>query len=204
MAAPRVSVVCVTYKQEAPLRVFVSSFLNQTAHNWDLLVYHDGPDATFDAQMEALAAISEGRIRYGSTETRFNDYGHTLRDRGLKEIDGDYVLITNGDNYYVPTFIETITSIVQRSNPDVVMYDMVHSHNFPGGRRLPPYSYFQTGYSRNNIDMGAAVVRTELAKAVGFRDKTFAGDATYFEDIANLKGDDLVIWKQNQILFVHN
>jgi hypothetical protein len=84
------------------------------------------------------------------------------------------------------------------------MFDMVHSHNFPGGRPLPPYSFFVTEYRRGSIDMGSAIVRATLAKKAGFRDKTHDGDATYFEDVARLKGRDLKVWKQKQILFVHN
>ena len=201
---PIISVICVTYKQSGPLKVFVNSFLNQTAPNWKLLVYHDGPDADFDSLMNGFCAHGETRIAFKSTTARFNDFGHSLREMALAEVDGDYVLLTNGDNYYVPIFVAVMTESIRRFDPDVVMFDMIHSHNCPGGRPQLPYSFFRTEYRRKSIDMGSAIVRTNLAKQAGFRDKSHDGDATYFEDVAKLRGPNLKIVKANQVLFVHN
>lgn len=81
---------------------------------------------------------------------------------------------------------------------------MVHSHELPGGRNIPSYSFFKTEYSRCNIDIGSAVVKTNLVKLSGFRDLTHDGDATYFEDIQSVKRGNLKISKIDKILFVHN
>jgi len=104
----------------------------------------------------------------------------------------------------VPRFIDAINSAIAAHNrPDIVMFDMVHSYRIKAdGRDLPPYHLHQTELARQRIDVGAAVVRTELARRVGFRDKSSEGDATYFEDLARLPG--LTVAKVNSILFVHN
>jgi hypothetical protein len=82
---------------------------------------------------------------------------------------------------------------------------MVHSHEGVGGRPVPAYSYLQTQYARNQIDISSAIVRTWLAKAAGFRDKTFAGDATYFEDVARVKAPaPISIAKITRVMLVHN
>lgn len=201
---PTIEVICVTYHQKGPLKVLVQSFLNQTASNWKLNVIHDGFDASFLEMMSGFVSNGETRINYGCTDKRFNDYGHSLRAEGLKAVEGDYVLITNGDNYYVPKFIEILSSAINQTKADVVMFDMIHSHNCPGGRQQPPYGYFKTSYRRGDIDMGAAIVRSDLARAAGFRDKSFAGDATYFEDVAQIAGENMMVAKINQVLFVHN
>jgi hypothetical protein len=72
-----------------------------------------------------------------------------------------------------------------------------------GGRDLPAYSYFETSYRRNSIDISAAIVKTDRAKKVGFRDKGYAGDASYFEDIL-LDDQNILVVKLPHILFVHN
>jgi hypothetical protein len=46
-------------------------------------------------------------------------------------------------------------------------------------------------------------VKTDKAKKVGFRDKGYAGDASYFEDIL-LDDPRLLVVKLPHILFVHN
>lgn len=82
---------------------------------------------------------------------------------------------------------------------------MVHSHNMPGRRNLPAYSYFETKLERYSIDVSSAIVKASLAEKVGFRDKTYEGDASYFEDIMNLKFPDRISFvKIPRILFVHN
>jgi glycosyltransferase involved in cell wall biosynthesis len=199
---PLIEIICVSYKQPGPLKVLVQSFLNQTADNWRLVVVHDGPDAEFDALMAAYKKEGNGRIRYWSTETRFNDWGHTLRDMGIKKARGDYVLLTNGDNYYVPKFIEMVTRGIEETNPDVVLFDMVHNYQNAGLTISPPYTTLKTKLAWGFIDVGSAVVRTKLARAVGFRDKTAGGDQVYFADLQG--HSDLKVCKINSVLFIHN
>lgn len=201
---PTIEIVCVAYKRYGPLKLLVQSILNQTATNWKLTVYHDGSDEQFDAVMNSFAHEAPDKISYRSSAIRHNDWGHSLREEGIKHVTSEYLLITNDDNYYVPPFVQLVTNvIVHDTSTDVVMFDMVHSHTNPGRRTLPAYSYFKTTYERYSIDIGSAVVRSSLAKQAGFRDKTHDGDATYFEDILRTK-PNLKIHKLNQVLFVHN
>lgn len=194
-------VVAVAYGRMGELRVFVQSWMNQSAGNWRLTVIHDGPSQEFEQAMWPLAGQMPDQIKYFCTESRFNDYGHSLRQIGIEQATGDYVLLTNADNYFIPKAMEILNT--QMGSADVIMFDMVHSHHRPGGREQPRYSYFETSYQRNAIDVSAAIVRTDRAKRVGFRDKTYAGDATYFEDIL-LDDPQLSPVKLPHILFVHN
>jgi glycosyltransferase involved in cell wall biosynthesis len=199
---PLIEVICVTYQQPGPLSVLVQSFINQTADNWKLVVYHDGPDDGFVSLMKEFEQKAPGKIVHRSTSVRHNDWGHSLSEKGIKRATGDYILLTNGDNYYVPVFIEMVTNALAESKADMVIFDMVHSYKNANLRPSPPYSYLKTAFEWLQLDMGAAVVRTPLAKAVGFRDKTAGGDQTYFADIRHHA--DLTICKINSVLFVHN
>ena len=203
-AMPQFEVIAVAYQRFGPLKVFVQSWLNQTAPNWRLRVIHDGPDAEFVRILDGYAQQSAGRISYAQTPERYNDYGHTLRDQGLKEARGDYVVLTNADNYYIPRCVEFLTEAARETSADVLLFDMIHSHERPGGRPIPSYSYFQTQYSRLNIDIGAAAVRADLARASGFPDRSHDGDATYFENVAKIKGGAVSVCKLPRVLLVHN
>ena len=194
-------VVAVAFEREGELCVFVQSWINQTANNWRLKVIHDGPNEKFTQIMQTFANAKPNQVEFFCTPFRYHDYGHTLRQIGIDQAQGDYLLITNADNYFIPKAVEYLDGVMGRS--DVVLFDMVHSHNRPGGRDLPPYSYFETDYRRGSIDVSSAIVRTKMAKKVGFQDKSHDGDATYFEDI--LKScEPLSVLKLSQILFVHN
>jgi glycosyltransferase involved in cell wall biosynthesis len=196
-----IEVVAVAHQRIGELLVFVQSWVNQSADNWMLTVIHDGPSVEFEQVMSEFAKQMPTKIKYVCTESRFNDYGHSLRQIGIDQASQDYLLLTNADNYFIPRAVEILNTKIGEA--DVIMFDMVHSHNAPGGRNLPCYSYFETSCARNSIDVSAAIVKTELCKKVGFRDKGFAGDATYFEDIL-LSGPNLMLAKLPHILFVHN
>lgn len=200
---PIIDIVCVTYRQSGPLKVFIQSILNQTNPNWRLNVIHDGADEEFVHLMQTYTH-NDSRIRYSCTDKRYNDWGHTLRDQGLKKLKNDYVLVTNGDNYYVPIFIEECIKKIKDRWADVIIFDMIHSHETPGGRPQSSYTYFETEFSRLNIDMGAAIIKSSIASKVGFRDHSHDGDATYFEDVKKYQGRRLNIEKITKVLFVHN
>jgi glycosyltransferase involved in cell wall biosynthesis len=205
MSQITIEIVAVAYHRFGELRVFVQSILNQSAKNWRLTVIHDGPNKEFESIMEEYRIQQPRSISYYYSANRYNDYGHSLRAIGILNASADYLLLTNADNYFVPSAVEYVSDAIETSSADVVMYDMVHSHRFPGGRLLPEYSYFDTAYARGNIDISAAVVRTSIAKSAGFRDKTHDGDATYFEDIARVVSPStLKVAKVNRVLFVHN
>lgn len=204
-----IGIVAVAHKRFGELKVFVQSMINQTQNNWTLHVLHDGVNEEFCNIMEGYRREKPMQITYECTSERFNDYGHSLREIGLKKATGQYILITNADNYYAPKTLEFIDIAIKNSEhkPDVIMFDMVHSHRDPGIKKAPRYTLFKVSYKRNFIDMGSAVVETSLAQSAGFSDKSFAADATYFENILNKKlenGSRLILTKIPRVLLVHN
>ena len=200
-----VEVICSAYQRFGSLQVLIQSFLNQTDSNWKLHVLHDGPSGEFDCLAESYLHKFSNRLKFSSTKRRFDDYGHSLREIGLRESTGDYVLITNDDNYYVPAFMRLMNLAIEQCSPDVIMYDMVHSHQFPGNRMQESYSFFSTAFMINSIDMGAALVRGELARQSGFGDKNFAADWDYFEGVSRASPlEKIHLVKIPKILFVHN
>lgn len=204
MADPCIEIIAVAHQRLGELRVFVQSILNQTSTNWKLNVIHDGEDADFISTMEPFASQAPNQIEYSCTPQRYNDYGHSLRTIGLHAAKGDFILLTNADNYYIPRFIEFITEAVIDVQPDIVIYDMIHSHANPGTRQQPAYSFFPTRYAVNDIDMGAAVIRRDLAQQAGFVDNSYAADAVFFEDVVMIKKDETRICKINRVMLVHN
>ena len=65
------------------------------------------------------------------------------------------------------------------------------------------YGLLRTRPFRNYIDVGCFIAKTAAAKSVGFRDKCFTGDATYFEDLLN-NLPAAVVGKVAKVLMVHN
>ena len=200
------TIICVSYQRYEMIPILRHSFLAQTLQNFKLLIIHDGYDQRMDEILAVFKRDYPERVDYQFSETRFNDYGHSLRDMGIKLADTEYLLITNDDNYYAPRFVEQMFHAIDarpEAPPDIVYCDMLHSHNNPGLRWQLPYNRFETAPKRNYIDIGSFIARTELARKVGFRDKTFAGDATYFNDLLEATPKPRVI-KIPMVLLVHN
>lgn len=193
----RLSVVIVTYQQPDELACLLYAFATQTLQNFEIHVLHDGPHAPTRAIVERFIAEHPSvPCKYRETDRRYNDYGHTLRQIGIEEAGCEFILITNGDNYYVPRFVELTFDGIDQSKLDLVLFDMVHSHF--------AYIPFSTAPMRWNIDMGSIVVRTAMAKRVGFRDKGFEGDATFIEDLLRDEHGPRKVGKLCRTLFVHN
>lgn len=107
---PRFSIVVVHYQGANPRDVYlrgVNSLLAQTFRDFEVLCYHDGPLLDPDAP-------SPVPIR--CTQRRHNDYGHSLRDRGIREATGEYILHFNADNVLYPDALEAIDATLRRES----------------------------------------------------------------------------------------
>lgn len=201
----RLSVVIVSYRQPDPLACLLYAFASQTLQTVELVVLHDGPDQATRFVVEHFSATHPSMpCRYIETANRHNDYGHTLRRIGLEQASGDYVLLTNGDNYYAARFVEYLFAAIDQHDLDVVVFNMIHSHAGPGGVPVDSYNPFYCEPIRHSIDIGALVARTAVARQAGFRDISHDGDATYVEDVVVGGTGSLRIGKLDKTLLVHN
>lgn len=76
----------MAYKRYAQIHVLIHSMLCQTLRNWRLHIIHDG----YDAQMDEILCVygrQHPEITFQFTEVRHNDYGHTLRELGIRMAD---------------------------------------------------------------------------------------------------------------------
>ena len=196
------SIVTVAYKRPEQIQILLRSFVVQTSSDWTMHIIHDGPDEEIETILAAFTARWPQHFSYEFTEQRYNDYGHSLRELGIQKATGEYLLITNDDNYYVPIFVEKVLGVLAHSGFDGAIVDMLHNEIDAGYHKGPPYNFFDTKPEYGWADIGSVVIRTEVAKQIGWRDKSHSGDGIYINDAGNVPG---FRWaKIPQILFVHN
>jgi len=168
----KIHVICVAYYRDIPLRGLVDSFLLQTDPNWLMYVIHDGKTPPKVKRIEDLYA--DDRILFTESDKRNKSYGHPNRRYMLNKLpsNNDYVLMTNDDNYYIPRFVEFM---LREAADDVgIIYcDTVHSHC--------QYNINYSELRETHIDMGAFIVRLDIAKRVGFKENCFAADGKFAE-----------------------
>jgi hypothetical protein len=105
---PKFSIIVVHYQGVNPHDVFlrgIRSLQAQTYRDFEILCYHDGP--LLDPNLEFPIPVT-------CTPQRHDDWGHSLRDLGIREARGDYILHFNADNLLYPEALETIAREIER------------------------------------------------------------------------------------------
>lgn len=181
----------------------LSSLINQTHQEWELILIHDGPESYPVSKIVEVA--NDQRITYIQTKERKQNWGHFWRQWALKELkenriskQSDFVIITNSDNWYAPTFCELmLRGIIGKPNA-VAAYTshMVHSYTNWNVIACSP----KQGY----IDSGNVMVRRDVACSVGWNNVDMhSSDWYYFNDIIKKHGINSFVSVKG-CLFSHN
>lgn len=105
---PLFSIIVPHYQGVIPPEIFqrgIASLQQQTFKDFEILAYHDGP------LLDPAAPLP---VPLRCTEIRHNDWGHSLRDRGIHEASGDYIVHFNADNILYPRALELIAAEIRR------------------------------------------------------------------------------------------
>lgn len=181
----------------------LSSLINQTHQEWHLILIHDGKE-TYPVS-KIIEAANDPRITYIQTEERKQNWGHFWRRWAIQELkegrlskESDYVVITNSDNWYAPTFCELMVKGFANKPNAVAAYTshMIHSYTNWNLITCVPKQGF--------IDSGNVMVKREVACSVGWNDvDRHSSDWYYFEEIIKKHGIDKFVSVKG-CLFSHN
>lgn len=177
--------------------ILVPALQLQGHEDWQLLLVHDGPNR--QGLSERLRKLADPRVRYYETAERINDWGHSLRALALENIaeepiEGDYVVITNGDNYYCPGFTEQMLAAFDDDAVGVYCR-MSHSH-----RR---WALVESRLDFQFIDCGCVMTRRSAVLEVGWQSRAFEADWVFISDLVARYGQAR-FRKLETVLFVHN
>lgn len=104
---PMVSVVIPTYNRAAKCTESVTSILNQTFNDYEIIVVDDG---STDGTKEALSSAFGDRIRY----FRQNNAGASVaRNQGILEATGEFISFCDSDDVFMPTHLEELVSFLR-------------------------------------------------------------------------------------------
>lgn len=192
-----IDIITTTYKETNELKCFINSIKSQTNDNWNLYIINDGLNNNKKQDLIDQGYLTKN-IQFFEHPVTTNNYGHSLRSWALDNIvKSEYVLLTNADNYYVPIFVDEIL----KYNKDFIYFDLVHDHPTKNNHNQSSYGYMNSKLQRGCIDMGCVVVKSDIAKKVGFNHRDYAADWHYFNDILKTNPS---IQKINKILMIHN
>jgi len=107
---PEISVVIPSYNHAIYIEEAVTSVLNQTIGDLELIVVDDG---STDHTLQVLYGITDPRMQIIAQENRG---AHAAINRGLQKAKGAYLAILNSDDVYHPQRLEKALSAL-RANP---------------------------------------------------------------------------------------
>jgi glycosyltransferase involved in cell wall biosynthesis len=179
------SVVVAAYNVEEFVGPAVGSALSQTYPEVEVIVVNDG---STDGTAETLEPF-RGRIKYVEQP---NSGLAAARNRGLREAEGEYVALLDGDDLWLPNRLEKVIGFLE-DHPDTGFatsdaFFLVdgsperrrYYDELPGGFRTRDQAYWILDY---NFIMGMAVVRRSL----------FATHGTFDESLGTSEDWDLWI-----------
>jgi hypothetical protein len=193
VANDKVTVICPIYNSYPSI---ISSMISQTHQNWELLLIHDGKNET--NLKEIIQGIGDSRVKYSETSNRSANWGHKIRSEEIQKLPyNGYVLITNADNYHVPTYLEKmLTGFTSDRIKATFCSKMVHSYI--------GWGVIDCRLQRGYIDCAGVLIRNEVAKRVGWNDITsHSADWFFFNDIAKMYGES-AFKKVEGCLLIHN
>jgi glycosyltransferase involved in cell wall biosynthesis len=191
------NIIAVTYNHNESLKCFINSIKSQTNPNWKLFIIHDGPNQSLKDELLNENYLTDN-IDFIEHPFRTQNYGHLLRKWSLENLDlVGKVLLTNADNYYTPNLVEEVL----KYDEDFIYFNVVHSHHNKTNHNKSSYGFMNVLLQESKIDMGCVVIKSEIAKIVGFNSISYGADWDYFEDV--LKTNPSIL-KIDKVLFVHN
>ncbi len=134
-----------------------------------------------------VAEIQDQRIRLIETPKPLGLWGHPYRQLGLDACRGEFIGLSNDDNYYVPGYLEQM--LVALRNADLAMCQIVHSYK--SWDVAPP-----------GQDLGSWICRASLVRRVPWPGEDFNADGRYLESLKELAQGRIV--EVQRPLFVHN
>lgn len=194
------NVICVAYRKTPELRMLINCFFVQSDPRWNLFIIHDGPPPADLVKM--IEFYRDPRIKFEFTEKVNGSWGHPNRRMMLRKMPHsrkDFILITNDDNYYVPLFVEMMMTQARKeaNNTGIVYCNTVHNYT--------KYDVLETRLKRGSVDMGSFIVRSDVARKVGFNSDEFDADGIYAEECAQYCSKmKLKLVHIRKALFVHN
>lgn len=174
---PKVIIICPVFNNYPQI---VSSLICQTYQDWELHLIHDGPNSN---NFKSLLP-DDKRIFYSEEKKHSGNYGHSIRAKYLQLLKGkgEFVIISNIDNYYMPVFLEKALEAFKMNPNAVATYCSQIVHNYTG------FQVMNCRLKRGYIDCGQVMLKFKESASVGWNSIDHSADWFFFNDIAKKYG----------------
>lgn len=115
---PQISIVIPVYNVERYLCKCIDSVISQSFKNWEMILVNDG------SRDGSLAICQEYAAKYDAIKVidKPNGGPSSARNRGLDEVQGEYVYFMDADDWIEKNFLETFFRGSDNENVNIVNY----------------------------------------------------------------------------------
>lgn len=181
------SIIIPLYNKEIFIENTIQSVLDQTFQDFEIIVVNDG---STDKSDEKLLQFKDDRIHYFSKE---NEGASTARNYGIEKTTADFITFLDADDYWYPTFLETMFTIISKVPNQKVFSAAIEIDT---SKKIIPAQY-SISKSNNEFEVvnyfQASIKETVLCTSCAVFHKTVFEEAGNF-DTRIKSGQDTDLW----------
>ena len=117
---PLVSITIATYNVESFVKESISSIINQTFKDFELICIDDG---SIDNTLKILKELEKKDSRIKVIAKEINEGLAVARNESLKLAKGKYITFLDGDDMYDETLFEKAVELIEKEQNDIVYWD---------------------------------------------------------------------------------
>jgi glycosyltransferase involved in cell wall biosynthesis len=208
---PLISIVIPTYQRCDRLKIALKSVLNQTYHNYEILIIDDG---SLDGTKQMVKSFKDSRIIYHWQ--RNSGCPANPRNKGIKKAKGEWIAFLDSDDWWSPDKLKNCVKYIN-DDVDLIYHDIEIASNKPnfflGGKKVKTHQ-LKTPVLKdlllkgNIISNSSVVVRKKLLVFAGYLDERIefkaVEDYNMWLKIARLTEKFFYLPKKLGFYFVHN
>lgn len=189
------SIIIPVFNKEEYIRKTISSVLNQSFNNFELIIVDDG---STDSSIKIIKSFKDDRIKLIKQENRGVS---SARNKGISLAKGEYICFLDADDYWKENYLEVLDKLIKEykeANMFVLGYELEYNL-----KKVVPkivnelergiVKNFYTAFSRNFVNSSCCTIKKEELLKIGL-----------FPEDNNI-GEDLDLWlrfgKNNLVAF---
>lgn len=202
------SIIMPVYNAINSIDKSISSIINQSYHNWEMIVVDDGSTDNSYKKIEYYSKL-DNRIKVYYQE---NAGPGIARNYGIKNATGDYIAFLDADDYYEKSFLQVINDQNKVKNYDLIFISTINENKF--GKKnycdnLIKYSKYDKdtliGYQMAGIipwGPCSKVVKSSIVKQCKFSNFDVGEEALFSFDVLS-KANEYFFIKKPMYHYVH-
>jgi glycosyltransferase involved in cell wall biosynthesis len=170
---PLVSVIIPTYNRSGTIGRAITSVLNQTYNNFELIIIDDNSG---DDTEKIVQSFDDPRLRYIKHDT--NRGGGAARNTGIRVAEGEYIAFQDSDDEWMPQKLSMQLPGFQGKRDNGVVFSRMmriyedHHTVFPSQVEYSSDEFHKAMFWINYVGTPTAVVRKELLDRIeGFDER---------------------------------